>query len=1109
MKPVDATEMRSLRRGRKAGPWVWARRLILGFLFLLILAIVLLWVLRKPIAERALEAWCADRDLTCEAKFTRISADGAVLSGVKITSGRNVPAEAREVVALISWPGLFRPEIEAVSIAGLEMRGTLDPAGLRFYGLERLAAPGAGPPGRAPPIEIRDARIFLDTPFGPAAATLNVSGRLPEAGSASLRLDPARLSLGGAHIAFSEALLTARAADGEVTGDFRLTADTARIGGYSATGFSLASEAVFPMTGQGPALAEWSVRAARLATPEGGATGLRSRGQAGFAIEPGLDFRNLSSALTHAVMEAEFDSAEAAGRSSGAARLDINLDQQGGSVTGPVNLEARDLSGPEGRAGSFRLSGDLQLSPEGSASFDGGAQLVNTALAPDMLAPLRGALRLPEPFAAHGVALDRALNSAASDFDAALGLGLTFREDALSIVSTGPAGLASASGLRVDIDVPDDVAWLSHRGGETRLSGALQLSGGGAPRLAAGIGEARIGGGSLQIRDTSLNLNAWRAGGNTVSAALRSFDLSSEGDAFTASGRGEIGFSGTVAGLELASTRLSGGLSAARDAEGLRVQSDGAPCLAFASGGITLGGLSVPQAAFDICPVDGRFIRQGEPLGGAARLGNPVFPIVFQGGEGEVDLSGALADWSIDDGFSLTLSAEALQMPMTLGENTLTLDAATPEIRVQSGRGPVRFNAQLDDADFGGSLIPAKVTARGFTFDGVSVPAGLDGDVSANGVRITDPGSDPIYQPVIGDFSGRLAGRRLTASGPLRQEAQGFALATASADLDIFDLTGTASVEAQPIIFRPEGVQPAMISRRLVGLFTNARGSFSGAAEFAIDSGNIQGTADLSLLDFGFQTTRLGRVDGVSGDVHFADLMNLTTAPGQVVRIGSVDPGVPLSGGEVVFAFEAGETLQLESVTFPFASGQLALAPMSWKLGGAPERVAVTASGLDLTQLIEVLKLPDLRADGTVSGVFPLEFTPTSVVIQDARLRADEGGGRISYTGEVTDAAAESGPVASMAFNALRDLEYTVLELGLSGDLAGQMRADILLAGRNIRPVPVTPTMTMPSGQAFEFAIGFNLPLGQLISQGMQLADARTVLEVVTELDTDGAPMPR
>ncbi|MFN7054607.1 YdbH domain-containing protein [Hyphomonas sp.] len=1112
MKPVDATEMRSLQKGRKAGPLVWTRRLILGFLFVLIVSIVLLWVMRKPIAERALQAWCADRDLTCEAKFTTISADGAVLSGVRITSGRNVPAEAQEVSARISWPGLFSPRIEGITIGGLAMRGMLGPGGLRFYGLERLAAPGTGQAGPAPPVEIRDARIFLDTPFGPAAATLNVSGKLPEAASASLRLDPGRLSLGPAHLAFTEARFSARVLAGEVTGDVRLSASSAALGGYGAEGFVLAAEARAPMSLAGDGRAEWSVRAAGLTAPEAEVRGLRSRGQAGFTLAPGMDFTALGEALTLLVMQAEADSAAVGDWTAGRIEAGADLEMRGGALAGPVSAEVQAVDGPQARAGSLRLAGDAIRRGDGGVTFEGGAQAVNAGLAPEVLAPVQAALRLPEPLDAHGAALSRALGAAAADFDAAFGLALRYGPDGLAIRSEGPAGLAASSGLRLDVDVADTAAWLAVAGGEVLLTGAARMAGGGAPSVSAEIGLGRISGGAVTLERSSLALSPWTAGGRTVSAGVTGLAFRGGGEEVEVSGTGEATFTGAFAGFDLTRTRMSGGLDAAMDETGWRVQAMGAPCLALSSAGIALGAVSVPQAAFDVCPVDGRFIRQGGPPGGAARLGDVRFPIRFDGGSGDVALSGARADWTLQQGFGLTLRAEAVALPVELGENTLVIDGAAPEIRVRTaaGGGPVQIAAALAKTEFGGTLIPAKVEAAGFGFDGVSAPDGMAGAVRAGGVRISDPApSDPLYQPVMGDFAGRLDGRRLVMAGPMRNEAAGFALARAETDLDIFELTGTARVVGEPLVFRPGGVQPAMISQRLVGLFTNAEGRFSGAADFTIARGQIEATADLALDGFGFQTTRLGRVSGVSGTVRFSDLMGLTTAPGQEVRIGSVDPGVAFTDGRIVFAFEGGETLKLDEVRFPFAGGDLSLAPLEWKLGGAPERVSVAASRLDLTQLIEALKLPDTRAEGTVSGAFPIAFTPTSVVVEDARLKADAGGGRLAYTGAAMEAAADADPVASMAFNALRDLEFSILEIGLSGDLAGQMRAEMQIAGRNVRPVPVTRTMTMPPGQAFEFAMGFNLPLGQLISQGLQLADARTVLEVVTDLDTDGGRLPQ
>jgi hypothetical protein len=87
--------MKRLSKGPIPRSLVWARRLILGFFLLLVFFVILLWLLRKPVAEQALEAWCADRDLTCDAKFTHIGARGATLTGVRIASGADVPAEAQ------------------------------------------------------------------------------------------------------------------------------------------------------------------------------------------------------------------------------------------------------------------------------------------------------------------------------------------------------------------------------------------------------------------------------------------------------------------------------------------------------------------------------------------------------------------------------------------------------------------------------------------------------------------------------------------------------------------------------------------------------------------------------------------------------------------------------------------------------------------------------------------------------------------------------------------------------------------------------------------------------------------------------------------------------
>jgi hypothetical protein len=164
------------------------------------------------------------------------------------------------------------------------------------------------------------------------------------------------------------------------------------------------------------------------------------------------------------------------------------------------------------------------------------------------------------------------------------------------------------------------------------------------------------------------------------------------------------------------------------------------------------------------------------------------------------------------------------------------------------------------------------------------------------------------------------------------------------------------------------------------------------------------------------------------------------------------------------------------------------------------ESVAVTAKKIDLAQLVEVLKLPDTVATGTVSGTFPIAFTDNRVLIKDARLQADDPGGRLSYTGGAVDAAAGQDANASLAFDALRDLRFNVLEVGINGDLAGDMRADLLLAGVNINALPLGNRLVLPPGQAFEFAMGFDLPIGKLIENNLGLVSQQDVIDATIDL---------
>ncbi|MEQ9505880.1 MAG: YdbH domain-containing protein [Hyphomonas sp.] len=1073
-----------------------------GFVFVFLGGSLLLWFLRKPVAEQALAAWCAERDLDCDANFTELDASGITVSAVKVSSGSAVPAEATEIRADLAWTGWFTPKVTGVTVNGLALRGTLDPSGVKFGGLERLAQSSGGG-GEAPPLEIADARILLATPAGQASATLNFSGSLSKNATASIRLDPALLTNPLARAEIREGRLDVRAVDGQVEAELGIGLDQASVAEYSAETFDLLGRAEFNRDAKKPAAIEWSLRAGRIASPDLRATDIRTSGRADFSAMPEATLAGVLDELAAAVFEGNAASLTMSGYTFNSAKFEGELAGGEGDVSGPLIVSSGIVTGPSGSAAGLSLGGELQHRRLGATAFDGKVAVTGAALDDELRAQTGAAFSLPGVLSGHAEALRRALDRALSGFDAEAGIALQVQGEDVTVSAAGDGVLKSTSGMAFRVAPKVGAPWASISKNGVAGEGALSLSGGGAPSVAMDVSAFHLAPGATTLDADAFRLSNWSVGGRTLAANLDGIRLDSRADKLVLAAGGALSFSGEAGGVKLAMTTLTGRLEAAQDAAGWRVQSAGAKCLSVDTAGLTLGAITMAPSELDICPVNGRFLREGPVPGGSATLGRVNLPFAMESGSGALNLQGAAIDWSAASGFALTIRADALGMPLTLGERTLTIDGAEPRIDIRTGKGPAQIAARLGDTVFGGSLIPANVSAGAFTFNGVSAPEGVEGRVSGTGVRITDLNADPIYTPIAAQFSGTIGdNNRLQITGPLTLEADGTPLADASVDINILTLDGTASVVTRPLAFRRGGLQPDMISGRLTGIFTDAVGRVASDARFTIRRGDIDGTADVRVENFGFQTTRLGRVSGVNGRIDFADLMALSTVPAQEFRLSSVNPGIPLSNGRIVFDLREGKTLHLDTVTFPFGGGTLAIAPFDWALdsGIVDQSVAVTADKIDLSQLVEVLKLPDTVATGTVSGTFPILFTDNRVLIKDARLRADDPGGRLSYTGGAVDAAAGQDANASLAFDALRDLRFNVLEIGITGDLAGDMRADLLLAGENINSLPLGNRLTLPPGQAFEFAMGFDLPIGKLIENNLGLVSQQDVIDATIEL---------
>lgn len=1090
-----------------ARPIRWVRWTVLAVSVLLVGVLATGWFLRKMVAERALAGWCAERQLACEGKIVQIGSYGATIRDLKVRAGADVPFEASEVSAHLSWPRLFTPTLTGITVDNPVLRGTLDEKGMRFYGLEKLAGQSDGDGTgelNLPAIEITDGRIFFATEAGELSATVAMQGAFPQKGTLDLVLDPASLKGAESEFSWSEGAISLVADMGRISGGANVVLERAAVNTVAITGAVFAARIDAADVGDGPMTLNWTGSVADGVFPGGHLSAVRASGEASFTELPSLSAKDALAALTVATVQLESGDLLRDGYGAGTFSLEGDLKGDAGNIGGPVSFSVSQAVAPQGGAGALSSSGIFSRSAEGTLLYAGRASATDAHVAPDLRQELTATVAFPGVLSDHGDSLRAVAVRALAKFDLDMAFSAGTRDGVFSFSSRQETLLKAASGLQLKIMPPAEGPWLTIQGPERAVRADITLSGGGAPDLQLGLDDLQQGVAGLQIRSHAFKLKPWTASGKTLSADLATFTMTSAPDHFDLLSRGRLSLSGQMFGIDLKTTELVGGLHATHDDAGWQVQPDGAKCVSVSNQGFVFGSIRAEPVRLNVCPQGNGFIRKrGTSPAGTVTLGAVSLPFSAGSTSGTLELSKASVDWSTNGGLAMTVLANHLDLPLVIGSRTLTLSGDAPRVGIAAGRGAPKLSARLGTTVFDGTLVPAKVSADSFVFDGSSGKGGLSGNLNANGVLIQDYRSDPLYQPLMSDMTATLAKGQLVMTGPLRLKAGATTVADTTVNLDVVKLNGTAAIRSRPLTFRPGELQPVMLSEKLRGVFTLAAGDASARADVDIVSGKLSATGDVTIEEFGFQTTRLGRIEGVNGKVRFSDLLELTTERGQVVTVGSLSIGVPLEDGRIEFHLNKGKVIGVEKAGFPFAGGRIALAPLDWMLGGKDQRVEVTADAIELSQLVAVLKLPDVQATGTVSGTFPVDFVGSEVQVRDALLKADAKGGRIAYTGDAVNSAADSDPNAKLAFDALKDLQFSVLEIGLSGDLMNRTVASVHLIGRNTQPLAFGKKLTMPKGQAFEFNLSLDSDLTELVKSGSYAAQQDKFVKMVVDMAND------
>ena len=1002
---------------------------VAGIAGLLLIALLGVWLARKPIANNVIERELERRGVRATYHLDRIGLRTQRISNLVIgdPARPDLVAKSAQVEMRIKLNGGV--EVFRIVARGVRLRGRVIGSRVSWGEIDKLLPKpkSVATPFKLPDIavDVADATIALQTPFGPLGfavagqgnLTGGFKGRLAAVGP---RLTPGKCELTAMHASLNVSIAARRP---HVSG---------------------------PLT------------AGRFACP---------------ASRIGLDAPRLD--LDSDFSEA-FGSFDGTGRlatrtlvagANGLANLVAKVGFKGSptSIGGTIDLAAQQARMASITAGGTRLKGRYHLgAASGNIVLVADYDASNAALPRTMLAgftgPLAGLAKTPVgPLAA---SIGDAVSRTAGGFNARGSLRLVnFPGGGAVRVETADA--RGQSGARIRVAGRDGVTyyWPS---GRIRVDSMIATDGGGLP-------SARID--LHQPRDQSPMSGTARIAPFAANGARLALD--------------PVRFAAARDGSTRVTTTalLDGPFSGGR-VEGLRVPVDasfgglggllfGRTCLDTSFQALKVGAMQLGAARVPLCPLGGAIVAQRP--GGALQVGAVTNNLQLAGrmGSSPVRIVAARARLLGTDRF------DASGLGMRLGQPASPVILAVNQLDGRIG--------QSIGGTFAGGAgtignVPLKLgDARGRWNFGKALT--VDGALT-----VADRAEQIKFYPLAtNDVHFTLGGNDIRATGTLRRPASGAPVTGVDIVHHLGSGQGRALLDVAALRFAQGGLQPDNITPLTEGVIALVQGTVRGRGEIDWNGTKVSSTGDFS-TDSVDLAAAFGPVTGIAGTIHFTDLLGLETAPGQMVTLAGVNPGILVENGTLRFQLLHGQLVSIERGEWPFMDGKLILRETILNLGKpSAKRLTFEVDGLNANTLIQSFEFKEVGADGIFDGVLPMIFDENGGRIVGGRLDSRAPGGALRYNGVVNKA--NLGLFGGIAFNALRDLRFKSMIVRLDGDLASEFGTrlivdEVALGNTGTQKIIRRVLKKVP----FKFNVSITGPFRALIGTAKSFKDPRSTI---------------
>lgn len=495
---------------------------------------------------------------------------------------------------------------------------------------------------------------------------------------------------------------------------------------------------------------------------------------------------------------------------------------------------------------------------------------------------------------------------------------------------------------------------------------------------------------------------------------------------------------------------------------------------------LQLADLALERRGLRLCsPRGGTILRYGE---GGLRLAAGVPQLELRGRVGETPI--AIRSGAVGLAYPGTLAARSLAV--TLGPADTASSFTIEDLSARIG------------ADIAGSFAGTDVLLNAVPLDirdasGEWRYAGGRLTLSDGAFRLEDRAEARRFEPLLARGATlTLEDNGIAAQALLREPRGDIPVARVELAHDLATAGGHADLFVDALTFGRD-LQPAELTGLAFGVVANVRGTVTGRGriDWSEDAVTSSGRFSTESLDL---AAAFGPVRGVSGTIVFDDLLTMTTAPGQELRVASVNPGIEAFDGVVRYSITGGEVLRLEGGVWPFLGGTLTMRPVDIRFGASEIRHYVfEVEGLEAARFVERMELNNLGARGTFDGAIPVVFDAMgNGRLEGGLLISRPPGGNVSYIGELT--YEDLSPMANYAFDMLRSLDYRQMSVQMDGPLAGEIvtrvRFDGVSQGEGTRQNFITRQI---AGVPIRFAVNVRAPFYSLIGSIRALYDPAAI----------------